>query len=47
MGSLEKNVIKINVGCDFNYIVFDKDKENKEEVFLTLKNGSKFLPWIF
>ena len=33
----KKFVIKINVGCGFNYIVFNKDMENKEVVFSTLK----------
>lgn len=40
----KKFVMKINVGCGFNYIVFDKDKENKEEVFLTLKKWLKKAP---
>lgn len=40
----KKFVMKINVGCGFNYIVFDKDKENKEEVFLTLNKWLKKAP---
>ena len=40
----KKFVMKINVGCGFNYIVFDKNMENKEVVFSTLKKWLKKAP---